>query len=122
VKHKPTKNLKVLEPNIDIPTSIASKASDDAKHDQVIFDPKATSILPSLFSISDLEEINAILNNTNKESFSKTASVKFMITLQDERDLCRLGYSKEQIDKLKPQEAVDIIEAGMKVEPTNSPE
>jgi len=48
-----------------------------------------------------------------------SASVKFMITIQDEADLQSLGFSKEQIYKLKPQEAEDILRSGMKAELTS---
>lgn len=41
-----------------------------------------------------------------------TASVKFMITIQDENDLLALGYSHEQIGRMTPQEAADIINCG----------
>jgi hypothetical protein len=37
-----------------------------------------------------------------------------MITIQDEKDLLDLGYSQAQIEKIKPQEASEIIQAGMK--------
>lgn len=45
-------------------------------------------------------------------STSRTASVKFMITMQDEEGLRKLGYSQAEIDKIKPQEALDILRAG----------
>jgi len=40
-----------------------------------------------------------------------TASVKFMITNHEEQELRQLGYGQEQIDRLKPQEAADILKA-----------
>ena len=42
---------------------------------------------------------------------AKTASVKFMITSQDEKELRDLGYSQAEIDQLKPQQAADILKA-----------
>lgn len=66
-----------------------------------------------LFDTDALTTMESILNSS---AGSKPASVKFMITIQDKVDLENLGYSKEQIDKLKPQEAEDIIKAGSKLE------
>ena len=74
-----------------------------------MFDASAVSILQSVFKESELE------NETSRgESCCKTASVKFMITHHDEQELRDLGYSQEQIDKFKPEEARIIIEAGVK--------
>jgi hypothetical protein len=55
---------------------------------------------------------------TISEEDSKSASVKFMITIQDEIELRNLGYSEAQIYQLKPQKAAEIIHAGMKAEDT----
>ena len=54
------------------------------------------------------------------EEGSKSASVKFMITMQDEIELRYLGYSETQIYKLKPQEAANILHAGTKAEDTQN--
>jgi hypothetical protein len=70
---------------------------------KVLFDTDALSALQSIFNSSD-------------SVGSKSASVKFMITLQDETGLQNLGYSKEQIDQMKPQEAENILKAGIKAE------
>jgi hypothetical protein len=67
-----------------------------------------------LFDTDALSAMESILNSS---AGSNSASVKFMITIQDKADLENLGYSKEQIDKLKPQEASDIIKSGTKFEP-----
>jgi hypothetical protein len=67
----------------------------------VLFDLDALSTLQSIFDSSEAVG-------------SKSASVKFMITIQDVADLYSLGYSKEQIDQFKPQEAADILKAGKK--------
>lgn len=68
----------------------------------VMFDMRAVSILQGVFN-STVEPA--------EECFSKTASLKFMITNQDEESLRNLGYSRSQIDKFKPQEAEDILKA-----------
>ena len=81
----------------------------DFVFDKVLFDIDALTALESIFNSSD-------------SVGSKSVSVKFMITIQDENDLQILGYSKEQIDKLKPQEAADIIQAGIKADPPNEQE
>jgi len=69
----------------------------------VMFDVQAISILQGVF--------NSTVEPAAEECFSKTASLKFMITNQDEENLRNLGYSQSQIDKLKPQEAEDILKA-----------
>ena len=79
---------------------------DDFVCDNVLFDIDALTALQTIFNSSDSAD-------------SKSARVKFMITIQDEADLQALGYSKEQIDKLKPQEAADILTAGTEAKPTN---
>ena len=38
-----------------------------------------------------------------------TASIKFMITRQDEDDLMALGYTPEQISAMTPQQAREIL-------------
>jgi len=77
--------------------------------DTEVFDSNALSVLDSIYK--SLESVD-----------QKTASVKFMITKQEEADLKALGYSKEQIDRLKPQEAANIIQSGLKAEPSNEQE
>jgi len=74
--------------------------------DTAVFDSNALSALDSI--CKSLESV-----------YQKTASVKFMITIQEEADLKELGYSKAQIDKLKPQEAANIIQSGLKAESSN---
>jgi len=74
--------------------------------DTAVFDSNALSALDSIYK--SLESVD-----------QKAASVKFMITMQEEADLNSLGYGKEQINKLKPQEAVIIIQSGLKAEPSN---
>jgi len=44
------------------------------------------------------------------------AKVKFIITAQDKANLKELGYSDDQINKMKPNEAQRIIEAGKALE------
>ena len=73
----------------------------DFVFDKVLFDIDALSSLQSIFASAD-------------SVASKSVSVKFMITIQEEADLQVLGYSKEQIDRLKPQEAEDILKSGTK--------
>ena len=65
--------------------------------------------LDGLIAKGDLIDGGTVTVPAKEERFSKTASVKFMITMQDEKDLRNLGYSQAQIDKIKPQEAVDIL-------------
>ena len=89
-----------------------SNANKGFVFDKVMFDIDSLSALQSLFDPS-------CQNNSNTKAFTKAASVKFMITIQDEADLLTLGYSKAQIDALKPQEAANIIQAGTKAEVTD---
>jgi hypothetical protein len=89
------------------PETATSGESDGYVFDQIMLDTNSLSALQSIFNSSELVD-------------SKTASIKFMITIQDEADLLSLGYSKKQIDRLKPQDALDIIRAGTKAElPSN---
>ena len=60
-----------------------------------LFDTNALSILGSVFNTSCRDNFDTV-------GCSKTASLKFMITLQDEIDLQNLGYSKEEIDSAWP--------------------
>ncbi|MDD2364632.1 MAG: hypothetical protein PHN84_00565 [Desulfuromonadaceae bacterium] len=73
----------------------------DFVFDLSMFDAKA---------VSDLEVIcrNAA-NEKAAEELPKSASVKFMITAQDEKELREIGYSQEQINRITPQEAENII-------------
>jgi hypothetical protein len=99
--NKATDNLLPI-PEINKTTSVA--ANNDHKDfvfDKVLFDIDALSSLQSIFDSAD-------------SVGTKSVSVKFMITLKDEADLRSLGYSKEQIDQLKPQEAEDILKYGTK--------
>ena len=68
--------------------------------------------------ISVLQSICGLVSEefATGERISKTASVKFMITMQDEKELCKLGYSQEQINRIKPQEVVEILQARTKAE------
>lgn len=68
--------------------------------------------------ISVLQSICGLVSEeyATGERISKTASVKFMITMQDEKELCKLGYSQEQINKIKPQEVFEILQARTKAE------
>lgn len=50
---------------------------------------------------------------TQKPEESVPASVKFMITKADEAALAQLGYSPEQINRMKPVEAQDILSASV---------
>jgi hypothetical protein len=66
-----------------------------------------------LFDSNALSALNSI--DISMESIDqKSASIKFMLTIKDEADLKALGYSNEQIDRLKPQDAADIIKSGTK--------
>ena len=77
---------------------------EDFGHQFAVFDANAVSVLQSVFNCSGAPQM--------EEGFSKTVSVKFMLTMQDEEDLRDLGYSQSQIDKIKPQEAESIIQSG----------
>lgn len=78
------------------------------KRDQVVFNTEAVSLVQML--------IESGLESSIGGSSSKTASVKFMLTIQDEKDLRKLGYSQIQIDNIKPQEAADIIKSATKAD------
>ncbi len=77
---------------------------EDFVFDTALFDLNALTALDNIYK--SLESVG-----------SKSASVKFMITLQEEADLTALGYSKEQINKLKPLEAEDILKSGINAGP-----
>lgn len=98
-----------LPRNIKKPTSTVGAPGKEFVFDKVMFDPEVLSALQSVFNPSGQD-------NFDSKGFTKTACVKFMITIQDELDLHNLGYSKTQIDKLKPHEAADILQAGTKAE------
>ncbi len=72
--------------------------------------PGMVSILRSFLNCSGDRETET----AREDGFSRTASVKFMITLQDGRDLLALGYCRSQIEKMKPQEAAEILLSGKK--------
>ncbi|MFZ4855728.1 MAG: hypothetical protein ACOYL3_04965 [Desulfuromonadaceae bacterium] len=91
------------------PATTASNDNQSFVFDTVMFDAHALSALQSIF-------------NSANSAGAKSACVKFMITLQDEANLQALGYSKEQIDTLKPQEVADIIQAGTKAEQSDCQE
>jgi hypothetical protein len=85
--------------------------SDERAHrENVIFNAEAVSILQMLIDSAG----GALSTGTP----SNTASVKFMITLQDEAELSALGYTQAQINRITPQEAADIILSGKKPEPS----
>lgn len=69
--------------------------------------------------MSLMEAAQAPVNPVTDEGPAKTARVKFMITMQDEKNLRDLGYSQAQIDTFKPQEAEQILRVGTKAEPDN---
>ena len=71
----------------------------------IVLDPETLSMLQLIFNRPEPAQ---------EEGFAKTASVKFMITMQDEKELLGLGYSQSQIDKMKPQEARDLLQSGTK--------
>lgn len=92
--------------SIDRKEAAVCDTDDDFVFDQQLFNDEARSVLNSILNIPCLEK--------NDEGISKSVSVKFMVTMQDEADLQLLGYSKEQINKLKPQEVADILQEGLK--------
>jgi hypothetical protein len=71
-----------------------------------------------VFDASTVSILQTIFFNSEQPVLATTARVKFMISRQDEKDLLKLGYSQEVIEKLKPQEAMDIIQAGLKATAT----
>jgi hypothetical protein len=84
---------------------------EDFERGSVMFDTNAVSVLQSIFGLSSEPLLG---ETTSAEDSSKTARVKFMITLQEEISLSGLGYSQAQINMMKPQEAEDILRAGTK--------
>ena len=94
----------------------SSNRNDDIGRELGMFDAEAVSILQSVFECSGHGDVD------KHEGLSKTARVKFMITIQDEIGLRNLGYSQAQIDKIKPQEAMDILQSGTKAEPVTMDE
>lgn len=91
---------------------------DDKKPESgyVFFDAQAVSILQAVFPGEPAKAETVCATEA-----SKTVLVKFMITRQDEQDLCSLGYSQAEIDRITPQQADDIIKAATKA-PDRSPE
>jgi len=87
---------------------MTAKNTNDAA--AMVLDPETIATLQSIFDCSCRRDIAP----AREEGFSKTASVKFMITMQDEKDLGCLGYSQTQIAKMKPQEARDLLLSGAK--------
>lgn len=77
---------------------------DNSIRESVLFNENAIAILQAVFNSSD--------KTAPECELPKTASVKFMITMKDEEELRKLGYSQSQIDKIKPQEAERILNAG----------
>jgi len=75
-----------------------TKSKKDIVFKKELYDTSALSILGSVLNTS-------CQDNFDTEACTKSVSVKFMITLKDENELQNLGDSKEQRDKLKPQEA-----------------
>lgn len=93
------KNLLPLSLDINKPTTTVCN-DNNFVFNGVLFDTETLSALQEVFSPSqDITDTRG----------SKSASVKFMITMKDEADLRKLGYNKAQIDALKPQEAADIL-------------
>jgi len=106
----------ILAPAPDLnQNSTVEKNADDSMFNPLMFDANSASMILSAFQCSGSEEVEKVDSTTdgmsigNGEVCSTTASVKFMITMQDEQDLLSLGYNQEQIDKLKPQEVADIL-------------
>lgn len=118
---KSSKKTVPLELSVDESKATVGIINDDCVFDQAKFDSGTVSDLQSIFKVFSYENFDAVLKDQPKdasvleERFSKSASVKFMITMKDETDLRKLGYNKAQIDALKPQEAADILKAEKKV-------
>ena len=79
------------------------KDDDNSISNLVMFNGNAISILQAVFNYPE--------EPAPAECVSKKASMKFMLTMQDEKDLQNLGYSQAQINNIKPQEAEDILKA-----------
>ena len=106
-------NIKIETPLIGPPDFEESSAEESTEQDDFVFD----STLLGAQGISVLESIfTGAVDSSMVEGLTNTASVKFMITKQDEEDLRHLGYSASEINSIKPQEAADIILAGTKAE------
>lgn len=105
-------NLQALPPDAGKPAAPDGSDNGEFVFDQSLFDAEDVSVLQSILNFSCLENIDPVFKDS-----TKSASVKFMITMQDEADLDALGYSRGEIDRLKPQEAADILVAGTKAEP-----
>lgn len=65
-----------------------------------------------VFDASSVTILQAVFAETETPITPKSVSIKFMITLQDENDLISLGYTLDQIRKMKPQDAEDKIRDG----------
>ncbi len=91
--------------------SSGRKGTHDFICDSDLFDADTVSNLPSVFKCAEPEglEVSGV-----RAGCSKMASVKFMITIQDKKNLSTLGYSQSQIDKMKPQEAENILKTASK--------
>lgn len=118
-------NLPVLS-GVQTPDAVNSE-TDGFACDPELFDSNTASMLLSIFDASGHDDYTAAFSAMNqkstglagdREKCSTTGSVKFMITIQEEKELRDLGYSQAQINVLKPQEAGDILKAARKANST----
>lgn len=88
------------------------------------FNENAAAILQGIFTPFNAYDATGAVSGQGaaggSDSQATTASVKFMITTQDEKELLALGYTQAQIDRLKPEEAADILKEGRK--PSHDPD
>ena len=120
-----TDNLPVLVPDIDRSPFEGGEPGESSGQETVLFREEAASVLMSIFGAPAQQDYSALFQARNIAALTggqcaalaTVASVKFMITVQDEVDLRNLGYSQAQIDRFKPQEVADILAAGLKDNP-----
>jgi hypothetical protein len=82
--------------------------ADDIINNNLVLSPETICMLQSLFPGAGGKANEPAMD----ADLPKTASVKFMITLEDEKNLGELGYSQAQIGKMKPNDAAEILQAG----------
>ena len=116
---KAEKNVQFAAKSPDQVLAASDNADDEYICKTDLFDTGSAVMLLSAVTDYEFGDFEAVLKTANQantgEDNTKTASVKFMITKQDEIGLRGLGYSESQIDKIKPQEAAEILKAAMKL-------
>ena len=108
-------------PEIGQPSDTGNQENSDFIFDLNMFDANSASVMLSAFNGGGNEDFmleghkpgytTEGMASNEGEACLKIAAVKFMITKHEENALLNMGYTQEQIYKLKPQEAAEILKA-----------